>query len=624
MTVIDISQRQTPTPTGAAPTTSRTLVRIATEFRSGRHILVSGQVGEEHLLRGRPASLVGAIEQLAGPSFDVVLRVNAADQGVAVVHGDEAYRSLERWLADGADDEAAVAGGAVEDAVRRRAATADEDVITRVRTLMCQQRVSVLVILDQIDILLSDPAHDEEERPRIGALRQALQQASRPGKYRNSCVMVAGRRSSIPPVLLAGLSDVSIVEVETPTHAERETFLNHSIAATPSGAEFSPEVREAIAADLAHRTDGDWLRTLRALIETGDASSQLASPSQLVNTFRYGNRVDHWSRLADRLPDMGDILRSRIIGQEPAIDTVMDAIAGDVVGLRMTPGEGREGQPSTLLLCGPTGVGKTELVKNLAELLFGDREAYTRLDMASYGEAHHSDRLIGSPPGFVGHEAGGELTEAARRRPNQILLFDEIEKAHPRVMTTLMSVLEDGRLNDSQGQVAYFGESILVFTSNLGSEQLREHLTTAPEDPSYPEVEAIFRSAVEHHFAEVLRRPEILGRIQPGITVFDMLRPDNIDAITLRMVEEACLSRGPRLLVDPVAACATARHALATPKARSLGAREIRNVLTTRLRRVASWCAMNRVSRDVEVRVELWPDRTELSIDGGRTETIPT
>jgi ATP-dependent Clp protease ATP-binding subunit ClpA len=243
--------------------------------------------------------------------------------------------------------------------------------------------------------------------------------------------------------------------------------------------------------------------------------------------------------------------------------------------------------------------------------------------MAGYGEAHHRDRLVGSPPGFVGFESGGELTEAVRQRPNQIVLFDEVEKAHPEVMTTLISVLEAGRLNDSRGQVAYFGEAILVFTSNLGSEQLWEHLATAPEDPSYETVEAIFRSAVERHFAQTLGRPEILGRIKPGITVFDMLRPSNIDAITLRMVDEVCLTRGPRLTIDPVAACATARDVLTSPKARSLGVREIRNVLTIRLRRVATWCAINQVGRDQELRVELWPDRTELSLDGGRAETLP-
>ncbi len=624
MTVIDLPQRQASEPRPAAPVTSRTLLRIATEFRSGRHVLVSGQVGEDQLLRGEPTSLVGAVEQLGRSSFDIVLRLNAADQGVAVVHGEEAYRALERSLIDGADHGSASTGlGEVEDAVRRHAASGEEDAISHVRALMCQDQASVLMLVDQVDILLNDPALDVEERPRIGALRQALQHAARPGKYRNSCVMVAGRQASIPQVLLAGLNVVSIIEVETPSYPEREAFLNHSIAATDSGTKLGLAATEAIAADLARRTDGDWLRTLGALVEIGDASRQLDSPSQLLNTFRYGTRVDHRGRLGEHLPQMAQVLRSRIIGQGPAIQTVLDAIAGDVMGLRMTPGEGREGQPSILLLCGPTGVGKTELVKTLAELIYGDREAYTRLDMASYGEAHHSDRLVGSPPGYVGHESGGELTEAVRRRANQIILFDEIEKAHGAVITTMLPMLEDGRLNDSRGQVAYFGESILVFTSNLGSAELREHLATAAEDPSYEQVDAIFRTAVEHHFAEVLRRPEILGRIKPGIAVFDILRPDNIDAIALRMIDEVCLSRGPRLAVDPVAACATARHSLATPKARSLGAREIRNVLTTRFRQVASWCAMNRVDRDDIVRVALWPDRTELAINGETSETIP-
>ena len=166
---------------------------------------------------------------------------------------------------------------------------------------------------------------------------------------------------------------------------------------------------------------------------------------------------------------MEDELHKRIIGQENAITAVAQSIRRTRAGLKDPK------RPSgSFIFLGPTGVGKTELAKTLAEFLFGDETALITLDMTEYMEKHTVSRLVGSPPGYVGYEEGGQLTEAVRRKPFSVVLFDEIEKAHPDVFNTLLQILEEGRLTDSQGRTVDFRNTVLIMTSNLGTQDLRK------------------------------------------------------------------------------------------------------------------------------------------------------
>jgi ATP-dependent Clp protease ATP-binding subunit ClpB len=195
------------------------------------------------------------------------------------------------------------------------------------------------------------------------------------------------------------------------------------------------------------------------------------------------------------------------------------------------------------MFLGPTGVGKTELTKALAEFLFDDETAITRLDMSEYMEKHSVSRMIGAPPGYVGYEEGGALTEAVRRRPYQVVLFDEVEKAHPDVFNVLLQVLDDGRLTDGQGRTVDFRNTILVMTSNLGA----EHLASQPEGEDVGAVRGLVMEAVRGRF-----RPEFINRIDEIILFARLGRAemDRIVPIQLARLEKLLADRQITLALD--------------------------------------------------------------------------
>src|SRR5687767_8272858 len=239
-----------------------------------------------------------------------------------------------------------------------------------------------------------------------------------------------------------------------------------------------------------------------------------------------------------RLLRMEDELHKRVIGQEQAIKALSQSIRRTRAGLKDPRRPG-----GSFIFAGPSGVGKTWLSKALANFLFGDDDALIQLDMSEYGEKHTVSRLFGSPPGYVGYEEGGQLTEKVRRKPFSVVLFDEVEKAHPDIFNSLLQILEEGRLTDSQGRMIDFKNTVIIMTTNLGTRDISKgvNLGFAQSDDvvgSYEKMKAKVSEELKQHF-----RPEFLNRVDE-VVVFPPLTQDQI----ISMVDNMLAGVNKRLL----------------------------------------------------------------------------
>ncbi|HLH73234.1 MAG TPA: ATP-dependent chaperone ClpB [Chloroflexota bacterium] len=282
----------------------------------------------------------------------------------------------------------------------------------------------------------------------------------------------------------------------------------------------------------------DWERAARLKYEIAQLEQQLAASEQALRERSQHGRtlvkeevdeqdiaevVSKWTGIPvsklvegeiEKLIHMEERLRERVVGQDDAISAVANAVRAARAGLQ------DPNRPlGSFLFLGPTGVGKTETARALAEFLFDDEQALVRIDMSEYQEKHTVSRLIGAPPGYVGYEEAGQLTEAVRRRPYSVVLFDEVEKAHPEVLNVLLQLLDDGRLTDAQGRTVDFKNTIVIMTSNLGSQWITER------GLSWDEIRARVMEAVRQHF-----RPELLNRIDE-IVIFHPLGLEQIGQI---------------------------------------------------------------------------------------------
>jgi len=288
----------------------------------------------------------------------------------------------------------------------------------------------------------------------------------------------------------------------------------------------------------------------KRLASEEEAAAQDAVSPEVVDAEQIAAVVSRWTGVPvekmlegerEKLLQMEDALRARVVGQEEALLSVSDAVRRARAGLQ------DPNKPiGSFLFLGPTGVGKTELTKALAEFMFADEHAITRLDMSEYMEKHSVSRMIGAPPGYVGYDEGGALTEAVRRRPYQVLLFDEVEKAHPDVFNILLQVLDDGRLTDGQGRTVDFRNTMIIMTSNMGSDALAGLDDEDDVETARPAVMGVVRS----HF-----RPEFLNRIDEIILFKRLGRSamDDIVRIQLKRVEALLGDRRMSIALDSAA-----------------------------------------------------------------------
>ena len=281
----------------------------------------------------------------------------------------------------------------------------------------------------------------------------------------------------------------------------------------------------AVAARFADATEGFTTRGMFEAVRLAAGTSSVATNIEgAVRTYREGLSENPWqgSRLREELLKGDAALRKRVLGQDEAVERVLDILKRSALGLTGA----HQGKPSNaprgvLYFAGPTGVGKTEMAKAIAELVFADERALLRFDMSEFQDDHAKIRLVGAPPGYVGFGSGGELTNAIQQRPHSIVLFDEMDKAGREVYDLFLQILSDGRLTDGAGRTAEFSETLIVFTSNQGVAAAGDLLKLDMADRAQAALyEQRIEAAVQRHFRETLERPELLGRLGDNIVVF--------------------------------------------------------------------------------------------------------
>jgi hypothetical protein len=410
----------------------------------------------------------------------------------------------------------------------------------------------VAVFFDYASRLTANPQSlSENDNIFFGAMLKLSHSASpvmgQDGKVRfNPVFWVLENVNELPSWLVVGNERIRQQVIQKPDYEIREQAAT-VLAPALSGYKETPEdKRRELQGAFAAMTEGMTLSAMQSIVQMasdrGDAFNDIADS---VRAYKLGVTDNPWKKenMRRRIKTGEQDISKRVKGQRRAITKTLDILRRSVMGLSGSQSNSASlsGRPrGVLFFAGPTGVGKTELAKAITEHLFDDERAYIRFDMSEFAQEHTEARLIGAPPGYVGFDAGGELTRAVREKPFSVILFDEIEKAHPRILDKFLQILEDGRLTDSRGDTVYFSESIIIFTSNLGiyveDEDGRRHLNATP-GMAYDEVEKKIRHAIEDYFKFKLSRPEILNRIGDNIVVFSFIEREIAKQIFEKMLD---------------------------------------------------------------------------------------
>jgi ATP-dependent Clp protease ATP-binding subunit ClpA len=371
----------------------------------------------------------------------------------------------------------------------------------------------------------------------------SLTSRPRPGPkgvaFFNTIVWIAEREVDLPDWFVLGNPRVRHISVAKPDHVTRRAIAPQLLQTLAGDSSAGEETKAQCVREFVESTEGLLIADLQAIINLARKESlTLERVLDAVRQYKVGVTEDQWAKIdRQKIRDAEPYIRSRVKGQPEAVARSLDVIKRAVTGVG---GGKRGGRPrGVLFFAGPTGVGKTELAKTLTNLLFGDENAYIRFDMSEFSAEHSDQRLIGAPPGYVGYDAGGELTNAMREKPFSLVLFDEIEKAHPRILDKFLQILDDGVLTSGRGDRVYFSEAFIVFTSNLGIYRTglnQQRTANVTPDDGVEAVRKKILEEIERYFKAELNRPEILNRIGDNIIVFDFIRADVAQEILDQMV----------------------------------------------------------------------------------------
>jgi ATP-dependent Clp protease ATP-binding subunit ClpA len=419
-----------------------------------------------------------------------------------------------------------------------------------------QSDTPVAVICRFTDRYLSFTDRQDANEKRLSILIQKaameIQQKTHPNQIQSRIFLLFDLEGSVPQEISLQAPFSTMVRIPMPALEDRELFFkdNHRQFYSAPHQRFDPVSEPQILRELANLSDGLFLQDLLSLIALSNEEQLGLGQNEfknLLDRFRFGTQENAWKKITDdTLRNAKKQLQERVKGQDQIIDEVVPTLVRAKLGLTEISNKTHSTKPrGVFFFVGPTGVGKTELSKAIAELIFGDEKAMIRFDMSEYSEEHQQARLIGAPPGYVGFDQGGQLPNAIMEKPFSVVLFDEIEKAHPRILDKFLQILDDGRLTDGMGRTVYFSEAIIIFTSNIGTapriqSNIADSALSLREPYAFQSIQDIYsqlgnlpyEKLTEHFRAKVkeffVNRPEILNRIgEDNILVFNFLKDES-------------------------------------------------------------------------------------------------